>query len=146
MYKEPTIIQGGSYTDDRGTIDFVNDFHFEGVKRFYTITHPDTFIVRAWQGHTSNAKYFYPTNGTWLIAWVKMDFTIPEENWKAEHVIIKAADSKLLCIPPGFANGLKALEKGSTITVFTVPGEEEEINLRWDWKRWMDWDAVEMIR
>ena len=60
MYNKPTIIQGGSYTDDRGTIDFVNDFHFEGVKRFYTITHPDTSIVRAWQGHTSNAKYFYP--------------------------------------------------------------------------------------
>jgi dTDP-4-dehydrorhamnose 3,5-epimerase-like enzyme len=61
-------------------------------------------------------------------------------------VIIEAADSKLLYIPPGFANGLKALEKDSIITIFTVPGDELEINLRWDWKRWMDWDTVEVIR
>ena len=71
---------------------------------------------------------------------------MPEKSWKAEHVIIKAADPQMLYLPPGFANGLKALEKGSIITVFTAPGDEEEINLRWDWKRWMDWDSVEVIR
>jgi dTDP-4-dehydrorhamnose 3,5-epimerase-like enzyme len=142
MFDEPTIIQGGSHTDDRGAINYVNDFHFEGVKRFYTIHHPDTSVVRAWQGHTSDVKYFYSIYGTWLIAWVKMDPAVPEENWKAEHVILKATDSQLLYIPPGYANGLKALEKDSIITVFTVPGTGEEVNLRWDWKRWMDWDSL----
>jgi hypothetical protein len=53
----PTIITGGSHTDNRGTISFVNDFKFEGVERFYTIHHPNTKIIRAWQGHTQESKY-----------------------------------------------------------------------------------------
>ena len=142
-FKVPTILQGGSHTDPRGTISFVNDFNFQGVTRFYNIHHPDTTIIRAWQGHTQESKYYYPVKGTWLIAWVKMDFTIPEDQWTAEHIILKASDNKLLFLPPGYANGFKALEPDSIITGFSVPGKEEETLLRWDSDKWMDWYSVE---
>jgi hypothetical protein len=51
MLEKPTIIKGGSYSDDRGLMRFVNDFRFDVVKRFYFIKHPDLSVIRAWQGH-----------------------------------------------------------------------------------------------
>lgn len=142
MIKKPTIINGGSHTDQRGTIAFVNDFHFEGVDRFYTIHHPTTTIIRAWQGHVQESKYYYPIKGSWLIAWVKMDFTLPEAEWKAEHIILKAADNKMIFLPPGYANGFRALEPDSIITGFSVPGKEEEKLLRWESGKWLNWFSV----
>ena len=136
------MIKGGSSTDHRGTISFVNDFTFQGVNRFYNIHHPNTEIIRAWQGHTQEAKYYYPVKGTWLIAWVKMDFSIPEVQWQARHIILKATDNKLLYLPPGYANGFKALQPDSIITGFSIPGKEEETLLRWDSNKWFDWNIA----
>lgn len=140
MNQQPIIIQGGSHTDHRGTIVYVNDFQFEGVKRYYTIHHPDTHIVRAWQGHTQEAKYYYPVKGSWVVAWVKMEFDKPEEEWQVEYRIMKAEDNQLLYIPPGFANGFKALEPDSIVTGFSVPGSEEETLMRWKAETWLDWE------
>jgi hypothetical protein len=33
--EKPEIIEGGFFEDPRGKIQYVNDFHFENVKRFY---------------------------------------------------------------------------------------------------------------
>lgn len=139
----PQIINGGSHTDHRGTISFVNDFKFEGVNRFYTIHHPDTSIVRAWQGHTQESKYYYPVKGSWIIAWVKMEFDKPEEEWKAEYVKMDAKDCNLIFLPPGYANGFKALVDDSIIIGFSASGEiEEKEILRWDAGKWLDWSSI----
>jgi dTDP-4-dehydrorhamnose 3,5-epimerase len=53
---KPEIIKGGSYSDNRGEIRFVNDFQFDDVKRFYFIKHPDKSVIRAWQGHQFEKK------------------------------------------------------------------------------------------
>jgi dTDP-4-dehydrorhamnose 3,5-epimerase-like enzyme len=139
----PQIIPGASHTDHRGTISFVNDFKFEGVNRFYTIHHPNTSIIRAWQGHTQDSKYYYPVKGSWVVAWVKMDFEIPEEDWKVDFIKLKATDNKIVFLPPGYANGFKALEKDSIIIGFNASGKEEEKEiLRWDAGRWLDWESL----
>lgn len=141
----PQIINGGSHTNHRGTISFVNDFKFDGVNRFYSIHHPDTSIVRAWQGHTQESKYYYPVNGSWIIAWVKMEFDKPEEEWKVEYVKMYSKDSNLIFLPPGYANGFKALEEDSVIIGFSAPGVEEEKEiLRWDADRWLDWESIKV--
>lgn len=69
MGNNPKIIKGGKFKDERGLIRFVNDFHFENIKRFYLIKHPDTKFVRAYQGHQLESKYFYPVSGSFVIAW-----------------------------------------------------------------------------
>lgn len=143
MIQIPQIIPGASHTDHRGTISFVNDFKFEGVNRFYTIHHPNTSIIRAWQGHTQDSKYYYPVKGSWVVAWVKMDFEIPEEDWKVDFIKLKATDNKIVFLPPGYANGFKALEKDSIIIGFNASGKEEEKEiLRWDAGRWLDWESL----
>ena len=137
----PQIISGSSHTDHRGTISFVNDFKFEGVNRFYTIHHPDTSIIRAWQGHTQESKYYYPVKGSWIFSWVNMVFDKPEEEWQVDYIKLKAEDNKIVFLPYGYANGFKALEKDSIIIGFSAPGEvkEKEI-LRWEADKWIDWE------
>jgi hypothetical protein len=51
MIEKPIVIKGGRYTDERGTLRFVNEFAFKDVKRFYFIRHQDIAVIRAWQGH-----------------------------------------------------------------------------------------------
>jgi len=115
-----TIIQGNIHTDYRGTIRFVNDFNLTGIKRFYTITHPDIETIRAWQGHKLETKYFYVTKGSFVVNWIKPD------NWErpSKNIVIKAhiltdSNSEILVIPPGHINGFKALEPGSILIVFS---------------------------
>src|SRR4051794_3652230 len=91
MYEEVRIIQGRSFTDNRGTLNCVNDFTFFDVKRFYQIQHPDTTTIRAWQGHKIETKYFYVPFGSFLLAWVKIDdFDNPSVDLIAEHRVLTA--------------------------------------------------------
>ncbi|MEI6748800.1 MAG: hypothetical protein WCM93_06530 [Bacteroidota bacterium] len=121
-----TLIKGNSFTDDRGTIHFVNDFHPEGIKRFYTITHPDTCIVRAWQGHKVESKHFFVTKGKFLICWVTIDnWENPYRKLKVNKQIISSDNPQVLIVPPGNANGFKALVPDSTLLVFSDLSLEE---------------------
>ena len=136
------IIKGGSFTDARGTLQFVNDFEFPGVKRFYQIIHPDTSVVRAWQGHRVEHKWFSVGKGSFLVAWVKIDnWENPSPSLVAEHTILSAAEPTIISLPGGYANGIKALEAGSILTVFSDLTIEESANDNWrfDASLWMDW-------
>lgn len=142
MSNIPTIIQGGSFTDERGTMRFVNDFRFEDVKRFYFIKHPDTKVVRAWQGHRFEKKYFYPISGCFVVSWVQIDdFINPSEDLIPEYHILSAGNSEILSVPKGYANGLKALEPDSEIMIFSDMNLEESVNekIRFPADKWLDW-------
>ncbi len=71
--KSPYLIQGNKHIDERGVISFVNDFNLENVVRFYTILHENISIIRAWQGHKFETKYFYCLKGRFIINLVKID-------------------------------------------------------------------------
>ncbi len=144
----PYIIQGGRHADDRGTIAYVNDFKFEGVKRFYTITHKDTSVVRAWQGHRFESKYFYCLRGAFLVNLVKLDnWKKPSVNLPVQSYELSAEDSKFLFIPPGFANGFKALSKDAQLLVLSDKTLEESINddIRFDMNYWFNWSQLSNI-
>jgi len=146
MSEQPTIITGGTFTDHRGSMQFVNDFRFDDVKRFYFIKHPDKSIVRAWQGHQFEKKYFYPIAGSFVVAWVKIyDFENPSMELNPEYHILSASKSEIISIPKGYANGLKALEPNSEILIFSDMGLEESVNekIRFPADWWMDWSLFE---
>ena len=146
MAEKPTIIKGGSYTDQRGAMRFVNDFHFEDVKRFYFIKHPETRIVRAWQGHQFEKKYFYPISGSFVVAWVKIDdFNNPSKNLKPEYHILSTVNSEIVSVPKGYANGLKALEPNAEILVFSDMTLEQSVNekIRYPADWWLNWEEIE---
>ena len=53
----PVLFSGDVAVDDRGEVSFVNDFDFEGVKRFYTVKNHRRGFVRAWHAHRREAKH-----------------------------------------------------------------------------------------
>lgn len=143
MPEQPTIIKGGIFADQRGSMRFVNDFSFDDVKRFYLIKHPETSVIRAWQGHQFEKKYFYPISGSFIVAWIKIDdFENPSMDLIPEYHILSAGNSDIISIPKGFANGLKALEPNSEIMVFSDMNMEESLNerIRFPEGWWLDWE------
>lgn len=141
------LIPGATYTDHRGTIRHVNDFNFEGVKRFYTIYHPYVEVIRAWQGHKVETKYFYVIKGSFLVNLVKIDnWEQPASDLLAETQILSDKESNLLKIEPGYANGFKALQPDSIIIVYSDKTLEESQadNFRWDAEYFVNapWDVV----
>ncbi|SHJ44083.1 dTDP-4-dehydrorhamnose 3,5-epimerase [Tangfeifania diversioriginum] len=146
MPEQPTIIKGGAFSDHRGAMRFVNDFRFKDVKRFYLIKHPDPSVVRAWQGHRLEKKYFFPVAGSFVVAWVQIDnFETPSMNLVPEYQILSAGTSEILAIPKGYANGLKALEPDSEIMVFSDMYLDESViekdRYPADW--WLDWNKFQ---
>jgi dTDP-4-dehydrorhamnose 3,5-epimerase-like enzyme len=140
--KIPEIIQGGIFADERGVISFVNDFQFQNVKRFYTIGHSDTQVTRAWQAHQKEEKWFYVLVGDFLIAWVKIeDWYQPSADLKAEHHVLSSANSEILHLPGGYANGFRALTPNSKMIVFSNFTVEESSadNYRFDKELWFNW-------
>lgn len=120
------LIEGNFFTDNRGTVHFVNDFHFEGIKRFYTFSHPDVSVIRAWQGHKIELKHFYVTKGKFLICWMEIDnWDNPGRDLKVNRQILSEDDPQVLVIQPGHANGFKALEPDSQLIVFSNLSLEE---------------------
>ena len=137
------VIKGGKHTDERGELLFNNSFDLTPVKRFYIIKHPDSEVVRAWQGHQIEHKYFLCIKGTFLVAWKKIDaHNNPVNDDSAEYIILKASDSIVLSVPPGYANGLKAIESDSEIMVLSNQKLEDcaDDQFSFDYRLWFNWD------
>lgn len=136
------IINGNIFQDHRGIIRHTNDFKLENVCRFYTIEHIDIKTVRAWQGHQVETKYFVPITGSYVVAWVNVDnFSNPSLELKAEYKILTQDEPLVLHIPPGYANGLRALKPNSVIGVFSNMENEESVKekIRYPSDWWFDW-------
>lgn len=117
---KPYLIEGGLFADQRGSISHVNDFRVEHFTRFYTIEHSDCSVIRAWQGHRFEVKAFYVVNGVFAINAVDPgSFDNPDPNAEVLSFSLSAAESKVLIVPQGYANGFKALVPGSKMVVFS---------------------------
>jgi dTDP-4-dehydrorhamnose 3,5-epimerase-like enzyme len=142
MNFEPTIIQGGLHQDERGKLAFVNDFDLSQVKRYYIIEHNDVTVIRAWQGHKKEQKWFQVISGSFKIALVQPDnWGNPSENLEVKEFILDAKNNQVLHIPSNFANGFKALEENSRMIVFSdfSIAESSDDNYRFESNKWFDW-------
>ena len=133
------IINGGSHTDKRGTLRFVNDFDMSEVKRFYAITHPDSEVVRAWQGHKIEKKFFFCVSGSFTVGAVKIDdWNNPSTDLVPEVFELSSDNPQVLEVPAGYANGFKANEADSTLMVYSNQSLQEaaDDNFRFDPEMW----------
>jgi dTDP-4-dehydrorhamnose 3,5-epimerase len=139
---KPVLIEGGQFSDERGSLRFVNSFDFKDLKRFYIIEQPKNF-VRAWQGHKIENKYFYVISGSFLICGVKIDdWENPSSDLKVHEYHLSEKESQIFMIPGGYANGFKALEDNSNLLVFSNLSLEEskQDDYRFDKSMWKNWD------
>lgn len=139
---EIKVIQGEIFQDNRGQISSLNEFHFEGVRRCYIIHHPDESVIRGWHGHQFERKWFYCVKGEVTIALVKIDnWEKPSPSLNAEMYHLTENDSKLLCVPAGYANCIKAHIPGTIIQVLSdkILSEALSDSWRYDKNMWVDW-------
>jgi dTDP-4-dehydrorhamnose 3,5-epimerase-like enzyme len=107
------LIQGNIHTDSRGTVSFINEFDMNKVIRMYSIT-PEISVVRAWQGHQIETKWFYVAKGSFIIKVI----SIENPSLISEYTMSEI-NSQVLHIPGGHYNGFEATEKGSVLMVFS---------------------------
>jgi dTDP-4-dehydrorhamnose 3,5-epimerase len=130
------ILNGGVAVDDRGSVRFVNDFSFEGVKRFYHVENHRSGFIRAWHGHKKEGKYVYVVSGSALIGVVNM------ETEELSKFILSDKSPKVLWIPPGNYNGFKSLEENTKILFFSTSTLEESLgdDIREEHNKWNIWE------
>jgi dTDP-4-dehydrorhamnose 3,5-epimerase len=130
------VINGGVSVDDRGSVRFVNDFNFEGVKRFYQVENHSRGFIRAWHGHKKEGKYVYVVNGSALVGVVNM------ETEEVSKFVLSSQTPKVLWIPPGYFNGFKSLEENTKIIFFSTSTLEESLgdDIREDHDKWNIWN------
>ncbi|MCH5233469.1 MAG: WxcM-like domain-containing protein [Muribaculaceae bacterium] len=136
------VIQGEVFTDHRGIITSLNNFHFQDIKRCYFIHHPDEAVVRGWHGHQNERKWFYCVKGKFSVAMVKIDdWDNPSPDLKPEIFHLTEKNSRLVCVPCGYANCLKAWEKDSVMMVLSDKILEVALldSWRYDKSLWIDW-------
>lgn len=139
----PKIISGGKYADERGQLEFFNDFDMSPIKRVYFTTHFDTDVIRAWQGHTIESRWFLCIKGSFIVKLVKIDdWKNPSDVLKVYEYNLSAKKQEILYIPNGFANGFKAIEANAKFMIMSNYGfnEIENDQVRFDQNKWTKWD------
>jgi dTDP-4-dehydrorhamnose 3,5-epimerase len=146
MREQPQLIQGRAAFDDRGAVGFVNDFAFDGVKRFYTVTNHRTGFVRAWHGHKHEAKYCTAVRGSFLVCCIEIDdWSKPSPDLSILRHVLSEHAPAVLHIPPGFVNGFMSLTDDAKILFFSTSTLEESMkdDIRFPAQTWNPWNVVE---
>ena len=114
----PKIITGNSHTAARGTLYYNNDFDASAVKRIYVIENVNTEIIRAWQGHKIEQRWFSAINGSFKIGLIKIDdWENPAKNLEMLTFTINADTLEVLHVPQGYVSSIQAMEVGSKLLV-----------------------------
>jgi len=140
---KPKIIPGDIYSDERGRISFINDFDMSQVKRFYTIFHSDIAVIRAWQGHQVEQKWFVVLEGDFDIALVQPDnWETPSSNLPVQLVRLSSSVCQVLHVPNGFATGFKAVVPNSKMIIYSdlKLDESAKDDFRFDKSLWHPWN------
>lgn len=143
---EPKLIKGGITVDERGSVSYVNDFDFAGVRRFYIVKNHERGFVRAWHGHKIEAKYFTVIRGAMLICGVRIDnWDQPSKSLPVQRYVLAEQTPSALFLPAGYANGLMSLTDEAQVVVFsTLPLQEAlKDDIRFEARHWDPWVVEE---
>lgn len=137
-------IKGGNFSDERGGLHFFNEFDMSPIVRMYEILPADTTIIRAWQAHKKEMKWFYCSQGAFIIHLVELDnFEHPDAHLVPQKIILDANKPLILEISGGYATGIKAIRPHSKLMVYSNFGVQEtkEDDYRFDKAYWKaDWN------
>ncbi len=143
---KPRLIEGGLAVDDRGALSFVNDFQFDGVRRFYLVSNHKAGFVRAWHAHRREAKYVTVVQGAAIVAAVAIDnWEQPSKEAQVHRYILSAQKPSVLFIPAGYANGFMSLTPDALLMFFSTATLESSRgdDVRYDAHYWDPWQVIE---
>ena len=114
------LIQGNRFADSRGELDFFNSFDLSEVVRMYRIKPSRTNIIRAWQGHRHEQKWFYCLKGSFVVNLLPLsEFTGDSVGNSLQIYTLQADLQQILRIPGGYVNGFRAIDSNSELLVFS---------------------------
>lgn len=125
----PRLISGGKHADARGILSFNNDLDLTEVKRIYFIENQDTQVVRAWQGHKTEQRWFTAVKGSFKIELIAIDnWEKPSTKLEKYSFMLSAEQLNVLHIPSGYVNSIQSLETDSKLLVMAnyLLGEHQD--------------------
>ena len=111
---------GKRYRDSRGSLYYNNSFDTSLIKRIYFIENTDIKIIRGWQGHKIEQRWFNVVKGSFKIKLIKIDdWFKPTNILIREEFIITSKTLDVLYVPNGFVSSIQALEIESKLLVMS---------------------------
>ena len=120
---------GAKHVDARGILSYNNDFDLTPVKRMYVIENQDTQVVRAWQGHKKEQRWFTAVKGSFKIELIAIDnWEKPSKNLQKYNFTLTAEKMNVLHIPSGYVSSIQSLEAASKLLVMAdcLLGENQD--------------------
>ncbi len=109
---EPSLISGAKFSDERGKLKFNNNFDASDIKRMYIIENNHNHIIRAWQGHKVEQRWFCVIQGEFLIQLIKIDdWEKPSSGLESIFFKLSSENMDVLHVPAGFVTGIKQIDK-----------------------------------
>jgi len=116
----PKIIKGNSFTDIRGTIYFNNSFDTSEIKRMYIIQNSSVNIIRGWQGHKVEQRWFSALQGELEINLIEVDnWETPSKYLQSIKYNLNSDKMNVLHVPPGFVSSIRSKEPASKLLVMS---------------------------
>ncbi|MGK6342941.1 WxcM-like domain-containing protein [Chryseobacterium sp. DT-3] len=132
------LIKGEAFSDNRGSLFYNNQLDFSEIKKIYIIENLDISIIRAWQGHKIEQRWFLAAGGSFEIKTVEIDdWENPSHDLSIKIFQLKSSEFSLLKVPPGFATSIQALEENSKLLVMSDYKQDEvEDNYKFNQNTW----------
>ena len=145
LKSELNFIVGGAAVDDRGKLQFCNDFDMASVRRFYVVSNHEPRFVRAWHAHKQEAKFVYVASGAALLAAVKVDdWAAPDPALEINKFVLAEDKPGVLYVPGGYAHGFMTLQPDTRLFFFSTAalGESLDDDVRYPFDYWNPWTVV----
>lgn len=114
----PHLISGNCHTDERGQLFFNNNFDASKISRMYIIENATTEIIRAWQGHKIEKRWFSVIQGRFKIQLIEIDdWEKPDVSSKKNEFVLDSTSLNILHVPSGYVSSIQALEDRSKLLV-----------------------------
>ena len=117
---EPSLISGNCHKDSRGLLFYNNDFDLTNIKRMYVIENSTVDLIRAWQGHKIEQRWFSAVQGRFKIQLIAIDnWEKPKDSLPRLEYILKSETLDILHVPSGYVSSIQALEEKSKLLVMS---------------------------
>lgn len=114
----PKLLKGNSHEDSRGSLFYNNDFDAAAIKRIYVIENQSVAVVRAWQGHQIEQRWFSAVKGSFKIELIAIDnWDKPSKKLERFEFVLNSEKLDVLHVPSGYASSIQSLEEGSKLLV-----------------------------
>lgn len=114
----PKLIKGDCHSDSRGILFYNNDFDMSAVKRIYVIENKSAAILRAWQGHQIEQRWFSAIKGSFKIKLIAIDnWEIPSKGLESLEFEIDSLKLDVLHVPSGYVSSIQSIEEGAKLLV-----------------------------